>query len=287
MAERRSDVDPDLGLVALQGGRADPAHRDRREPVVEPPANRDSAGAGFEDDARVSLVLESPHLGDDVGALGAGDVASVASAVLLPAHGDEAVPPAVLVLVDRRLTTDALARHRRPPTPRSRAVSFLGVRHGSLPASLVLDRRRVSRGAPTPGIRNARSGVLHRVRGKFKQAVLVRGSSPVSARSSSDIRLGRLKPVDVALELGAGDPAAAADVHRMQVAGLHECVDRGSADAEHRGGLFGCEQQRVTGRQVPGSLRVVHLALLLGVRSRAPEFGAARLLEKASFSADW
>jgi hypothetical protein len=45
--------------------------------------------------------------------------------------------------------------------------------------------------------------------------------------------------MDVALEFGAREAAAAADVHRAQVAGLHEGVDRGAADAEDDGCFLG------------------------------------------------
>src|SRR3712207_6749969 len=150
MAERGLDVYPDLGLVALQGGRANPTHRDRREPVVEPPADREGAGASLQDDTDVSLALQGTHLGDDVDALGAGHVTSVAPTVLLLAHRHEAVPSAVLVLVDGGLAPGALPRRRRWPTPRGRAVSFLGVRHRSLPTSLAQGRRPVSRCVLTP-----------------------------------------------------------------------------------------------------------------------------------------
>ena len=99
-------------------------------------------------------------------------------------------------------------------------------------------------------------------------------------------RTGSFQAADVALELGPGEAAAAADVHCVQLPGLHEGVDRGAADAEHLGGLLGCEQQRVAGHRLPMSLRVAHVALLVG-RPRAPAFGAAAHLEKAPFSADW
>ena len=99
-------------------------------------------------------------------------------------------------------------------------------------------------------------------------------------------RRGSLEPSDVALELSPGEAANASDVHRAQVAGLHEGVDRGAADAEQLSGLLGGEQQRLAGRRLPRSLRVAHVALLVGW-PRAPAFGAATHLEKAPFSADW
>src|SRR4051812_36343331 len=120
-----------------------------------------------------------------------------------------------------------------------------------------------------------RSGWVYRIAGELGRAALIRGRPPVSARSRRRTRRGSLEPADVALQLRAGDPAAAADVEWVELAGLHQRVDRRAPDAEHRGGLLGCEQQRVAGDRLPRSLRVAHLALLV-LWPRAPASGAAR-----------
>jgi hypothetical protein len=59
--------------------------------------------------------------------------------------------------------------------------------------------------------------------------------------------LGSVEPADIALELGAGDPAAAADVHRPELAPLDQGVDRRPPDPEKVGRLLGGQQQSVVG----------------------------------------
>jgi hypothetical protein len=54
-----------------------------------------------------------------------------------------------------------------------------------------------------------------------------------------------VEPVDVALELGTGDPTAATDVHRSQLALLDERLDGGPTDAEDVGCLVGGQQQLI------------------------------------------
>src|SRR3712207_9197620 len=72
-----------------------------------------------------------------------------------------------------------------------------------------------------------------RIRGiGIKEPALIR-----RLRLATSTVLGRrhwvLQHADIALEFGAGQPTAATDVNRAQVAGLHEGVDRGAADAEN------------------------------------------------------
>jgi hypothetical protein len=62
--------------------------------------------------------------------------------------------------------------------------------------------------------------------------------------------------VHVPLELGAGEPAAATDVDRAKLAGLHECEDRRAAEAEDLRGFLWRQQQGVTGQLVATLLRV-------------------------------
>lgn len=111
---------------------------------------------------------------------------------------------------------------------------------------------------------------------ELEQGALVRGSPPVSAWSRRGAGWGSVEPADVALELRAGNPATAADVHREEVAGLYQGVDRGAAESQDPGCLLGSQEQLVAGRQLPRSLRGAHFALHFGVRNHAPAFGAAR-----------
>jgi hypothetical protein len=78
---------------------------------------------------------------------------------------------------------------------------------------------------------------------------------------------GVLQHADVALEFGAGDPAAATDVYRAEVTGLDECIHGGASDAQLLGGLLWCQQQRVAGQHVSRSLWIRHGVLLVRVRS--------------------
>ena len=92
--------------------------------------------------------------------------------------------------------------------------------------------------------------------------MLVRRGAPVSAGSNQGVRRRSVKVTDVALELGSGQPAAAADVHRSEISGLHEGVEGGPSDAEHVRGLFGRQQQRLAGQSVRPPLWVLHVVLL-------------------------
>jgi hypothetical protein len=88
-----------------------------------------------------------------------------------------------------------------------------------------------------------RSGPVHRVGVELEQAVLVRVSALVSARSRQGTRWRNFEPAYIALELRAGDPTAAADVHRMQFANPHEGVDGRATDSKDLGGLFRRQQE--------------------------------------------
>jgi hypothetical protein len=101
-----------------------------------------------------------------------------------------------------------------------------------------------------------RSGPVHRVGVELEQAVLVRVSALVSARSRQGTRWRNFEPAYIALELRAGDPTAAADVHRMQFANLHEGVDGRATDSKDLGGLFRRQQEGVSGQHVAERLRL-------------------------------
>jgi hypothetical protein len=70
-----------------------------------------------------------------------------------------------------------------------------------------------------------------------------------------------LEPAHVALDLCLGDPAAAADVHGMQLSALHERVHRGATDAEGLRSLFGSEEEPIRGHGVPKRLQITHVDL--------------------------
>jgi hypothetical protein len=53
---------------------------------------------------------------------------------------------------------------------------------------------------------------------------------------------GRAQAIDVSLEFGAGEAAAAADVDRPELASLHEGIDCRPTESEHLCGLLGGEQ---------------------------------------------
>jgi hypothetical protein len=127
MPDARAEVQPHGAAVALQRPRPDLPGCDVVQPVIQPLADHGCV-AGRVHHAGVPLGFDGANLGDHVGALGAGHVAPVPPAVLLP-HGDEAVPPALLVPVDRGLAAGALAVLGRHSTPPGRAVSLPGVRH--------------------------------------------------------------------------------------------------------------------------------------------------------------
>ena len=99
--------------------------------------------------------------------------------------------------------------------------------------------------------------------------------------------LGTLQAVDVALELGPGQAAAAPDVDRVQVAGLHEGVDGRAADTQQPGGLLGSEQQRLVGPFRSEPVRFGHRFSSDLVAVRTPTAGAERPWEKAPISAVW
>jgi hypothetical protein len=107
VSDARTKVEPDRAAVALQRSRTDPAGGDVVQPVVQPLTDR-GWPAGCLDDARVTLGLDGTNLGYHICAPGPGDVASIALTVLLLAHRHEAVPPPVLVPVDRGFTAGAL-----------------------------------------------------------------------------------------------------------------------------------------------------------------------------------
>jgi hypothetical protein len=74
-------------------------------------------------------------------------------------------------------------------------------------------------------------------------------------------RRGSLEPAHVALDLGLGYPAAAADMYGTQLPALHERVHRRATDAEDLRGLFGGEEEPIGGHDVPKRLRITHVDL--------------------------
>src|SRR3954451_4917779 len=76
----------------------------------------------------------------------------------------------------------------------------------------------------------------------LEQPVLVRGGWTTWSRPVCPPCRGLFEPAHVALELGAGEPAAAADVYRVEVAGLDERIHGGASDAQQLGGLLWCQQ---------------------------------------------
>jgi hypothetical protein len=70
---------------------------------------------------------------------------------------------------------------------------------------------------------------------------------------------GTLQAADVALEFGAGEAAAAADVNRAQFADLHQRVDRRAADAQHDSGFFRGQEEWIAGQYVAERLRITHV----------------------------
>jgi hypothetical protein len=113
VSEGRDDARVDLAAVALQRRRPDLADGDRVKPVAEPVGERRGA-AGSLDHATVALLLEGPHLADDLSSLGRRDVPTVSLPLALEAHRDVAVPPPGGVLVDGALAVRRSA-HRGPP----------------------------------------------------------------------------------------------------------------------------------------------------------------------------
>jgi len=79
---------------------------------------------------------------------------------------------------------------------------------------------------------------IGRRRVELEEFTLVRGGS-ASCRGTRRHGTGSLQTADVAFELGPGKAAAAADVDRVQLAGLHQRVDRRAAQAQDLRGLFG------------------------------------------------
>jgi hypothetical protein len=74
-------------------------------------------------------------------------------------------------------------------------------------------------------------------------------------------RRGSLKLADVAVELCLRNPAAAADVHGMQIPTLHQRVHRRATDAEDLRRLLGREKEPIGGHDVPERLRITHVDL--------------------------
>jgi len=68
-----------------------------------------------------------------------------------------------------------------------------------------------------------------------------------------------LQVVHKALELGATQAAAAADVDRMQVAGPHQRVDGGPSDAQYLGSFFRGQEKWVGGKDFARRLRISHV----------------------------
>jgi hypothetical protein len=68
-----------------------------------------------------------------------------------------------------------------------------------------------------------------------------------------------LEAAHVAFELSAGEPAAAADVDRVQLAGLHQRIDGRAPNPEDLGGFFGRQQQGIAGQHVAERLRITHV----------------------------
>jgi hypothetical protein len=70
-----------------------------------------------------------------------------------------------------------------------------------------------------------------------------------------------LEPVDEALDLCLGDPAAAPDVYGTQLPSLHERVDRRATNPEDLRGFLGSEEEPIGVHDVPKRLRITHVVL--------------------------
>jgi hypothetical protein len=75
-----------------------------------------------------------------------------------------------------------------------------------------------------------------------------------------------LEAAHVALELGAGQPAAAADVDRVQYTGLHQRVDGRAPNPKDLGGFFRRQQQGIAGQHVAERLRINHVHISSSVK---------------------
>jgi len=102
MADCRHDPHGDLAAVALQRRGPHLADGDRVEPVPEPLGDRWGA-AGCLHNTAVALLLERPHVADNVSPLHRRDVTPVSLPLAFQAHRDVAVPPPGGVLVDGAL----------------------------------------------------------------------------------------------------------------------------------------------------------------------------------------
>ena len=104
---------------------------------------------------------------------------------------------------------------------------------------------------------------VHRVRGQLEQSALIRVRLLAFRRTAGD-RFRSIEPAHIAFELCAGDPAAASNVHRVEFAGSHEGVDGRATDAQHFGGLLGCQQQPLASQHALKPLLITYLELLAG-----------------------
>src|SRR4051812_21370814 len=122
-----------------------------------------------------------------------------------------------------------------------------------LSASLLMVRRTVfSTGLTTVPVLH-RSGRIPGI--GIKEPALIRRHRLAASTVLGRRRLrGVLQHADIALEFGAGQPAAAADVYRVEVAGLDECINGRASDTQQLGDLLWCQQERVAGRHVSHSL---------------------------------
>jgi hypothetical protein len=122
--------------------------------------------------------------------------------------------------------------------------------HGLLLSLVAFDRWRVSRWVLTPVAQMHSSGSSRWVGDEVEQFALIRAGPRVSVRLWGCRRRGSIEVIDVALQFGPGQSAAASDVDCVQVAALHQRVHRGAADAEDFGGFLGGEQERLVGEDV-------------------------------------
>ncbi|MDK3258167.1 hypothetical protein QOZ86_16810 [Blastococcus capsensis] len=247
-ADAGDQVPADGGLIALQRSLSHPAWRDGGQPVLEPPGN--GRGRRLADRPGVALALEVSDLCDHDAAVLAADVPAVELSVERETDGDVAVPAPVGALVDRRLAVRGASRHWSPLGRGLECQSGRAIETGGA----VVDSRGIGRR-----------------RAEFEEFTLVRGGPGPAQRA------GGFQAANVAFELAAGEAAAPADVDGAQVASLHQRVDRRAPEAEHRGGLLGCEEQRVAGDRLLRSLRVAHIALLVAWPRAPATAGAARL----------
>src|SRR3712207_6102208 len=153
-----------------------------------------TVGVDVADRPGVPLAFELSDLRYNDAAALAADVPTVELAVELVADGDVAVPAAVGALVDRRLAVRGTSRHRSP-LGRGWRLSLA-------------ERSAAGRGP-------VESRRVWGLRAELEEFPLVRAGPGPSRRT------GSFQAVDVALELGPGEAAAAADVHRVQLPGLH------------------------------------------------------------------